>query len=367
LDVPCDLHNKYHDDRSKTYVANGTAFQIQYGSGAMSGFLSEDTVNVGGLNVVSSTFAEATKEPGLAFMFAKFDGILGLAFREISVDGVTPVFYNMVTQGLVSSSVFGFWLDRNLSDSVGGELTFGGVDSTKYTGSFTYLPITRMGYWQFLMTDVEINGQTFGACNSSGCAAIADSGTSLIAGPTDIINTLNAKIGAVGLLADECDVIINQYAPTIIADVVKNYPPTQICTDIGLCPNSSSCFICKTALTALYTIIGTNKTEANIEAKLDQLCNNLPEPTGEAMVDCSQIPKMPIISFLLGGKTFTLTPNQYILQVTAEGETECISGFFGIDLPPEVGPLWILGDVFIGQYYTQFDLGNNQVGFATAV
>jgi cathepsin D len=87
---------------------------------------------------------------------------------------------------------------------------------------------------------------------------------------------------------------------------------------------------------------------------------------GEYLVSCAKISSLPTVTFKINGKDFALTPEEYVLKMQNQGVTMCISGFMGMDIPPPAGPIWILGDVFIGPYYTVFDKGNNRVGFAKA-
>merc|ERR1712093_893012 len=60
--IACYLHTKYDSSSSSTYKKNGTSFEIRYGSGSLSGYVSEDTMSIGDLKIKNQIFAEATEE-----------------------------------------------------------------------------------------------------------------------------------------------------------------------------------------------------------------------------------------------------------------------------------------------------------------
>lgn len=184
--IACYLHTKYDSSASSTYKKNGSEFEIRYGSGSLSGFVSNDVFQIGDLKVKNQDFAEATSEPGLAFAFGRFDGIMGLGYDTISVNGIVPPFYNMLNQGLLDEPVFAFYLG-DTKDGKESEATFGGIDESHYTGKLTKLPLRRKAYWE-----VDLDAITFGkeTAEMENIGAILDTGTSLIALPSAIAELL---------------------------------------------------------------------------------------------------------------------------------------------------------------------------------
>lgn len=65
-----------------------------------------------GIIAKKQIFAEATQEPGMAFVAAKFDGIMGMGYPQIAVNGIPPVFQTMVKQGQVKEPIFAFYINR---------------------------------------------------------------------------------------------------------------------------------------------------------------------------------------------------------------------------------------------------------------
>ncbi|XP_047741520.1 cathepsin D-like, partial [Hyalella azteca] len=251
IDLACQFHNQYDHNVSSTYVANGSNFHIQYGTGQLDGYVSQDTVQFGGYFAQDQLFAEAIKEPSVTFVAAAFDGILGMGYPSIAVNGIRPVFNTLNDQGQVPQNLFSFYLNRNQNSSVGGELMLGGYDPQYFEGELAWNDVTVQGYWQ-----IHMDGYTWTG-------------------------------GAIHLVGPEY------------------------------------------------------------------------------LINCSRIPTLENLDFTLNGVDYALTGEQYILVQSQEGAPDvCISTIGGLNAPFN---LWILGDPFIGIWYTVFDFDTNRIGFAKSV
>jgi len=78
---------------------------------------------------------------------------------------------------------------------------------------------------------------------------------------------------------------------------------------------------------------------------------------GQYTIPCDKVSSLPDLEFNVNGKMWPVPGKELVI----EGYGTCLFGMMGLYLK---SPKWILGDVFMRQYYTIFDYGQKQVGFA---
>jgi len=202
----CLEHKKYDSAMSSTYERNGKSFSLTYIGGRTEGFQSVDDVNISGLTIKRQMFAEATTISD-DFLGTKYDGILGLAFTSLSNNHVTPPFVNMLKQNLVEEPIFSFYINRDQTARIGGEITFGGSDPSKYSGDFTYFPLVEQEprYWM-IKADKVVVGGSFTLCEE-GCKVVVDTGSSFIYAPDADLMALRKRLGSDLHGYIDCDVV----------------------------------------------------------------------------------------------------------------------------------------------------------------
>jgi len=148
---------------------------------------SADIVAVGGV-AANATFAEMTEEGSI-------DGILGLAFKNVSVGGIDPLIKVFYDKKLIDKYVIGFKLGRE--DGQDGVMTIGGWNPDQFTGEIAWFPVTKELWWYFDIDDVLVDGVSCGFCaktETGKCGGILDTGTSMVIGPTKYMDIVMRDI-----------------------------------------------------------------------------------------------------------------------------------------------------------------------------
>ncbi|GAA6002934.1 hypothetical protein JCM10207_001904 [Rhodosporidiobolus poonsookiae] len=191
-------HTKFNADASSTSESSTASWDITYGTGSSEGHLARDTVTAGSYSATQQIFAVADSVADVVDSLPS-DGIMGMAFSTIASSGAPTFFENLITQGSVSQQVFSYYMTR-ASDSTtktkgtiaGGELCIGCIDSSKYTGSLNYVPVSSQSYWSIPSDGINIDGTVV---SGTSMTAAIDTGTTLIYVPTSVAKALYAKLG----------------------------------------------------------------------------------------------------------------------------------------------------------------------------
>lgn len=204
----CTEDGKYDPSTSSTSNVTQETSQIVYGSGAVNIQYVVDSIGIpgAGKNMTDVQFGVATASQDLN------EGILGLGFGQ----GVNLNYSNFVdqlaAQGVTNTKAFSVALGT--SDTAGGNIIFGGVDTKKFSGSLATSTIQSPASGDIQRYSTQMNSLTFKSGSTSNkysgsdLSVVLDTGSSLCLLPTSVVSSMaedfNAQQDSSGLLEVDC-------------------------------------------------------------------------------------------------------------------------------------------------------------------
>jgi cathepsin E len=172
--------------RTSTSVQTKDSVSVTYGSGSFSGTEFIDQVTIAsGLVIPKQSIGVASTSTG----FTGTDGIIGIGPVDLTLGTLSPdtntliptVTDNLFSQHTISAHEIGVSFEPTTTpENLNGEITWGGTDSSKFTGSITFIPVTTTSpanlFWG-INQSVRYSTSTSILSTTAG---IVDTGTTLV-------------------------------------------------------------------------------------------------------------------------------------------------------------------------------------------
>jgi len=196
----CNPHRKYAAKDSSTAAAvvnerGESSTEISFGTGDVSGDYYQDKFCIADNLCTNVRFVASTQQSSEPFSETPFDGILGLGFKDLSMGEHFNILDDLNAAGMLPMGTFAVYL----TDDHNSEITFGGYRPEQVASDIVWAKVVRESYWQVGVDDITFNNEKTGLC-PHGCQVAVDTGTSMLAGPSDLVEKLTDKLAA----KDDC-------------------------------------------------------------------------------------------------------------------------------------------------------------------
>lgn len=197
---PCTVSGTYAANKSSTYKYVNSKFFIQYAdtTGASGDYVA-DTVRFGTTDLTSQQF-------GVGYASNSSEGVMGIGYPNLEVavqydrgSSYANIPQNMANQGLINTPAYSLWLDDLQSST--GNILFGGVDTSKFTGELTTVPIVaeQNEYLEMIVAlsgiSIDNNGKST-TLLSTATPVLLDSGSTLMYLPSSVAQSIYSAVGA---------------------------------------------------------------------------------------------------------------------------------------------------------------------------